>query len=74
MQVRVLNDDLEVLWVKTETGGLTSMSFRRDGTLGKIIAALETALEHARAELDCQETDGDVALENSAALETMLDC
>ncbi len=50
MQVRVLNDELEVLWTRTETGGLTSLSFRRDGTIETIIASLENALEHARAE------------------------
>ena len=50
MQVRVISGNLEVLWVKTETGGLTSLSYRRDGTLEMIIAALESALHQARAE------------------------
>jgi hypothetical protein len=50
MQVRILNDDLEVIWTKTETGGLTSLSFRRDGTIEMIISKLETALEWAREE------------------------
>ncbi|MNF71115.1 hypothetical protein D3C81_2271270 [compost metagenome] len=73
MQVRILNNDLEVIWVKTETGGLTSLSFRRDGTIEKIIVALQRALEHARAELDCQEDSINVAQQNSDALATMLD-
>ncbi len=73
MQVRVLDEAKNVLWVKTETGGLTSLSHRRDGTLAKIIAHLESALEQARGELICQETGGDVAQQNSAALEEMLD-
>lgn len=73
MQVRIFNDDLEVLWVKTETGGLTSLSFRRDGTIEKIIAVLQRALEHARAELNCQDDCADVAQQNSDALASMLD-
>lgn len=50
MQVRVLNDDFEVIWVKTETGGLTSLSFRRDGTIETIITTLESALQWAKKE------------------------
>jgi hypothetical protein len=50
MQVRILNDDLDVIWTKTNTGGLTSPSFRRDGTIETIIVALETALQRAREE------------------------
>lgn len=50
MQVRILNDDLEVIWVKTESGGLTSLSFRRDGTIEIIIDKLEKALQWAREE------------------------
>lgn len=50
MQVRILNDDLEVIWVKTESGGLTSLSFRRDGTIETIIGELEKALQWAREE------------------------
>lgn len=73
MQVRVIDEAQDILWVKTETGGLTSLSYRRDGALVKIIALLESALEQARAELICQETGGDVAQQNSAALEEMLD-
>lgn len=50
MQVRILNDDLDVIWTKTNTGGLTSLSFRRDGTIETIIVALEAALQWARDE------------------------
>lgn len=60
-------------WVKTETGGVTNLSFRRDGTIEKIIDALQRALDHARAELGYEDDCTDVALQNSAALERMLD-
>lgn len=50
MQVRVVGEAQEVLWVKTETGGVTSLCYRRDGTLEKIITALESALHQARGE------------------------
>lgn len=50
MQVRILNDDLDVIWTKTSTGGLTNPSFRRDGTIETIIVALESALQWARDE------------------------
>ncbi len=72
MQVRVIDEAQNILWVKSETGGLTSLSYRRDGTLVKIIAHLESALEQARGELICQEGSEDVAEKNSAALEEML--
>lgn len=73
MQVRILDDEgLEILWVKTETGGLTSSSFRRDGTIERIITALERALEQARAE--STELDSEVCpvVANSEALEEQL--
>lgn len=72
MQVRVIDEAQDILWVKTEIGGLTSLSYRRDGTLVKIIALLESALEQARGELICEEKGGDVAQQNSAALQEML--
>lgn len=72
MQVRVIDDTQNVLWVKTETGGLTSLSYRRDGTLVKIISLLESALLQARGELNNRQEGGDIAQENSAALEEML--
>ena len=72
MQVRVLNEELDVLWVKTETGGVTNLSFRRDGTIEKIIDALQRALDHARAELSCPVDSTDAAQQNSEALERML--
>ena len=73
MQIRVIDEAQNVLWVKTESGGMTSLSYRRDGTLEKIIAALGAALTQARGELGAhKEIDGDVAAQNSAALETML--
>ena len=73
MKVHVFEKSSEVLWVKTETGGLTSLSYRRDGTLEKIIAALESALLQARAEQNCPIMGTDVAADNSAALAEMLD-
>lgn len=72
MQVRVLNEELDVLWVKAESGGVTNLSFRRDGTIEKIIDALQRALDHARAELSCEDDCTDAALQNSRALESML--
>jgi len=50
MQVRVFGEAQELLWVRTETGGLTSLSHRRDGTLDRIIVALESALYQAKSE------------------------
>jgi len=72
MQVRVLNEELDVLWVKTEIGGVTNLSFRRDGTIERIIDALQRALDHARAERNCEDDCTDAALQNSQALERML--
>lgn len=72
MQVRVIDETQNVLWVKTETGGLTHLSYRRDGTLVKIISLLESALHQARGELNSQQESGDIAQENSSALEEML--
>ena len=73
MQARVLNEELDVLWVKTETGGVTNLSFRRDGTIERIINALQRALDHARAELNCPVDCADAAAQNSKSLERMLD-
>lgn len=73
MQIQVLNDKMDVIWVKTESGGVTSTSFRQDGTLDKIIALLALALQQARAELLTDGGAGSVAQQNSAALELMLD-
>ena len=50
MQVLVVGEAKEVLWVKTETGGEASLSYRRDRALEKIITALESALYQARGE------------------------
>lgn len=61
MQVRVIGAEQKLLWVKTETGGLTNLSHRRDGTLDKIIVALESALYQARSEAK-QVDDADLAL------------
>jgi hypothetical protein len=72
MQVRILDDDLEVLWVKTETGGVTSTSHRQDGTLERIITSLECALLCARAELVEPVSSDDPATSNSRALELFL--
>jgi hypothetical protein len=65
MQVRVFDKTGELLWVKTETGGVTSLSHRQDGTLEKIIGALESALCQARAEA-VQVNDDDHAMFASA--------
>lgn len=73
MQVRVTDEAHNTLWVKTQTGGVTSLSYRRDGTLEKIIALLESALAQACGELNSLQECGDVAQENSAALAEMLD-
>lgn len=73
MQLIVLNDTRDVIWVKTKTGGLTSLSFRQDGTLDQITELLKLALEQAQAEAV---SDGDllsVAEQNSAALDGMLE-
>ena len=72
MQVRVLNEDLEVLWVKTETGGLTSLSFRRDGTIDVIIVALENALQQARAEAAQPDSGLCPAVVSSQAIDELL--
>jgi hypothetical protein len=73
MQIRVLNEKLDVLWIKTETGGVTNLSFRRDGTIEKIIYALQRALAHARAELNSPVDCAAAAVQNSKSLEKMLD-
>ncbi|MGW8461199.1 hypothetical protein [Pseudomonas sp. CLCA07] len=67
-----MSEELDVLWVKTETGGVTNLSFRRDGTIEKIIDALQRALDHARAELSCPVDCADAAAQNSKSLERML--
>ncbi|MFK7702886.1 hypothetical protein [Pseudomonas caspiana] len=73
MQVHVVGEAREILWVKTETGGVTSLSYRRDGTLQKIIALLESALLQARGELTSPQGGDNVVQENAAALAEMLD-
>ena len=72
MQVRVLSEELELLWVKTETGGLTTLSFRRDGTIETIIASLETALEQARAEATQPDSGLCPAVVSSQAIDELL--
>lgn len=72
MQIRVLSDDLEVLWVKTEAGGVTSESHRQDGTLEKVIEALQCALSYARLELKQPVSFTDPAASNSKAMELYL--
>lgn len=72
MQVRILNDDLEVIWVKTETGGVTSLSFRRDGTIETIIIALERALQWAREESAQPDSELCPAVVNSQAIDELL--
>lgn len=73
MQVHVIGETREIMWVKTETGGVTNLSYRRDGTLEKIIALLESALIQARGEFNRSQDGSNVAQENSAALAEMLD-
>lgn len=72
MQVRILNDDLDVIWTKTETGGLTSPSFRRDGTIEMIIIALEKALQWAREEAIQPDSDSSPALVSTQAIDEFL--
>ncbi|WP_460152818.1 hypothetical protein [Pseudomonas sp. S2_B07] len=67
-----MNEELDVLWVKTETGGVTNLSFRQDGTIERIIDALQRALDHAHAERSCEDDCTDAVLQNSQALESML--
>ncbi len=47
MQVRVLDEHGEVIWSQGENSGMTFMSHREDGTIHRIIAALESALAEA---------------------------
>ncbi|MDF2792651.1 MAG: hypothetical protein K0S85_404 [Pseudomonas orientalis] len=73
MQVFVVSEAREILWVKTETGGVTSLSYRRDGTLEKIITLLEAALMQAREECNRPQGGCNVVQDNTAALAEMLD-
>ncbi|MCF5059905.1 Rrf2 family transcriptional regulator [Pseudomonas proteolytica] len=53
MQVRVLDESGEVIWSQGKKSGMTFLSHREDGTIDKIIAALESALAEARNESLC---------------------
>ncbi|NWE38612.1 hypothetical protein HX875_03955 [Pseudomonas yamanorum] len=70
MQIRVLSDELEVIWVKTDAGGVTSDFHRRDGTLEKIIDTLQRALNGAYIELQQPVSFADPAVSNSEAMES----
>ncbi len=72
MQVRVVGEVQEVLWVKTETGGVTSLSYRRDGTLEKIIAVLESALHQARGEATQVEDDARAMVASAEDIDALL--
>lgn len=50
MRVIVETLDGERLWERTPEGGVTSTSYAADGTLEKIVTALEEALLQARGE------------------------
>ncbi len=47
MQVRILDGSGEVIWSHGEKNGMTFLSHREDGTIRRIIAALESALVEA---------------------------
>ena len=47
MQVRVLDESGDVIWSQGEKSGMTFLSHREDGTILRIIAALESALAEA---------------------------
>ena len=47
MQVRILDESGEVIWSQGEKSGMTFLSHREDGTILRIIAALESALAEA---------------------------
>lgn len=47
MQVRVLDESGEVIWSQGEKSGMTFLTHREDGTIKRIIAALETATVEA---------------------------
>lgn len=72
MQIRILDDDLQVLWVKTASGGVTRTSHRQDGTLARIISSLESALVWANEELREPVSIEEPAISNSRALEAFL--
>lgn len=47
MQVRILDESGEVIWSQGEKSGMTFLSHREDGTIHRIITALESALAEA---------------------------
>ncbi|GAI09664.1 unnamed protein product, partial [marine sediment metagenome] len=72
MQVRVIGEEQQLLWVRTQNGGVTSLSHRRDGTLSKIIAALESALQQARAEAKQVNEDDQAMVASSKDIDALL--
>lgn len=72
MQVRVIGEEQQLLWVRTQNGGVTSLSHRRDGTLSKIIAALESALYQARAEAKQVNEDDQAMVASSKDIDALL--
>lgn len=72
MQVRIFGEEKELLWVRTQNGGVTSLSHRRDGTLLKIIAALESALHQARAEVKQVGNDDQAMVASSEDIDALL--
>ncbi|AQS50540.1 hypothetical protein PAEH1_01420 [Paenalcaligenes hominis] len=66
MQVRILDNDGEVIWSQSEKIGMTFMSHRKDGKLKEIIAALESAVLIAKNELGLVEQPHCFKLESSA--------
>lgn len=50
MQVRVLDESGELIWSQGEKSGMTFLSHRQDGTIHRIIASLESAVNEARDE------------------------
>lgn len=72
MKVSVTGEGQDLLWVRTETGGVTSLSHRRDGTLEKIIEALDSALFQARAEASQVNNDDQTMVASSDDVDALL--
>ena len=56
MKVSVFNRS-ELIWERSEQGGVASSGYLTDGTQEKIIAALLCALRQAKVELGCPPQD-----------------
>lgn len=72
MQIRVIDPSGQMIWSRSQTCGVTALSYRKDGTLLRIIEALALATEQARSELNSPDDSTDVATSNSYSLDSML--